>query len=153
VAGICLLLVIFLSLWLISKINANQSQRPVNNGDQNSSSSLATLTPQGGLVNRDDKSVMSKNEELAFGSYYQSLAATTEIKAKGVALPTNIKELTANYYAFNREINLTQAQLNQINQNGFVVIDNPFPKEASDFYALYKAVSYTHLTLPTIYSV
>jgi len=109
------------------------------------SSTLGTLNDKLGQTVAKPQTAPSKNEAIAFGDSYQALALDNEVKAQAVKLPLNIKEDTANYYYLNREITLSAKQLGDINQNGFVVIDNPYAKEANDFYAMYKSLNNKNL--------
>lgn len=80
--------------------------------------------------------LLSKAEALFFGNFYHPLSESINPLAKGLTLPINIKQQVANYYPTDRQISL-EPYFEAINQNGFVVIDNPFAKEADDFYGLY----------------
>lgn len=77
-----------------------------------------------------------KSENLTFGSFYQAPTATALVNIKGVKLPLNIKSQVSNYYDTARKINLDPI-VNNLNQNGFGVIDNPFIKTSNDFFGIY----------------
>ncbi len=86
-----------------------------------------------------------KAESLFFGNFYHPLSETIVPKASGLALPTNIKQLAANYYPVDRQISLVNA-FEQINKSGFAVIDNPFVKDTNDFYGIYTLLNQKNLS-------
>ena len=51
-------------------------------------------------------------------------------------MPLNVKIDVLNYYDLSRKLNLDPA-LAGLNSSGFAVIDNPWVKEAPDFYSIY----------------
>lgn len=145
IAGLALVVALVLVYWLVMKFWNNDNKVVVSPPNPMASSSLVNLGDVlASDVNRPQSGV-SKGEAVYFGNFYQSLALDSEVKAPSVSLPINIKDDTANYYYINREISLSEAQLNAINQNGFVVIDNPFVKEADDFFSVYKTLNEKNL--------
>ncbi|MFH1412765.1 MAG: DUF3160 domain-containing protein [bacterium] len=78
-----------------------------------------------------------KAEELVFGVFYKQPVTEIEIKNPGIKLPFNVKTDAANYYSITRHINLDDV-IEDLNNNGMAVIDNPFSKEANDFYSVYQ---------------
>lgn len=142
---VSLIVAVFLFFWLWSKFLRSPDLVNKTILPNNTSSSIGGLAGKLSQSNELPSVSPSKNESLAFGDFYFSPALSTEIKAKGVDLPTNIKEKTANYYSLNREIALNSEQLNKINTNGFVVIDNPFAKEANDFFSVYNLLNKKNL--------
>jgi len=77
-----------------------------------------------------------KAETLIFGQFYQQPVTQLTVTNMGLKLPFNVKQSAANYYSLTRYINLDEA-IENLNNNGFAVIDNPWPKEAPDYYAIY----------------
>ena len=81
-----------------------------------------------------------KAENLAFGTFYQSVAEPLTQKIKEVSLPINTKSQVTNYYTVARKINIDSAIPN-LNKNGFAIINNPFVKEGDDFFSVYRQLS------------
>jgi len=81
-----------------------------------------------------------KAETLSFGQFYNKEEIDVEPTAGKTDLPLNVKAAVANYYDANRKINLDKA-LEDLNNNGFAIIDNPFKDEADDFYAAYNLLT------------
>ncbi len=141
VLGLILALVLIFWLWK----NFSLKSRPKPAVIATSTTSLADLGNKLNANNQVATATVEKNEEISFGDFYIQPAQSGLVKAKGVNLPLNIKEQTANYYNLNREIVLTTDQLKKVNQNGYVVIDNPFPKEAKDFFSMYATLNKKNL--------
>lgn len=107
----------------------------------------ATTTPEGQLPidetgsegNGNDSEVASttiKAEDLVFGNYYNTPEKDYISSIKSYDLPINIKVDVSNYYDFSRKINL-DPYIEELNNEGFAVLDNQFPGEYKDFYAFY----------------
>ncbi len=80
--------------------------------------------------------LISEIEYLSFANFYKKPTSTErEFKFVNYNLPMNVKVDVANYYDLSRKLNLEKG-LSSINNNGFAVIDNPWAKEASNFYSL-----------------
>ncbi|MFA5184260.1 MAG: DUF3160 domain-containing protein [Patescibacteria group bacterium] len=79
-------------------------------------------------------------EYLSFGDFYKPLEDDFQPRIDDYELPLNVKIDVMNYYDVSRKINLDPG-LDDLNKLGFTTIDNPWPKEASDFYALYGSLS------------
>ncbi len=76
-------------------------------------------------------------EYLAFADFYiPPSSSLPEGKPADYELPVNVKMDAVNYYDLSRKLNLDPG-LDNLNQAGFTWLDNPWPKEASDFYSLY----------------
>lgn len=105
-----------------------------------------TGLPPGTLGGEDDnKKIVEespdlKGETLTFGSFYKPITDTATIKISGVKLPLNVKSQVSNYYETSRKINLDPV-LNNLNKNGFGVIDNPFNKSSNNFFAIYSEIN------------
>jgi len=75
-------------------------------------------------------------EYMSFADFYQQpTERSTETAFASYELPLNVKVDVANYYELSRKLNL-EGGITALNNQGFVVLDNPFAKEAPDFYAL-----------------
>ena len=77
-----------------------------------------------------------KAEDLTFGHFYQKEEDDFKSTIESFDLPINIKVEAANYYDVSRKINL-DAQVENINNKGFVILDNQFPVQ-DDFFAMYR---------------
>lgn len=85
----------------------------------------------------DDEINDLKSEQVVFGTFYRQPTAEAKINNPGILLPTNVKTEADNYYSLTRYIDLDQV-IEELNSNGLAVIDNPFSKEANDFYSIYE---------------
>ncbi len=139
--GIFLLILVFamVAVYLVVEANKKKIKIP---GDK-------AIIPQeqlpnlGKLGNNEDGNKTDsqiKGEVIFFGNYYRAINDQVTIKAKSLVLPTNIKRVASNYYPVDREISLVNA-FSDINKNGFAIIDNPFVKQANDFYSVYKILN------------
>lgn len=81
-----------------------------------------------------------KAETLIFSDYYEAPKDRAEAKADAIKMPLSVKVDVANYYDFSRKVALTDKQVDELNQNGFTVMDNIFKKEATDFYGLHNLI-------------
>ncbi|MCX6792657.1 MAG: DUF3160 domain-containing protein [Candidatus Falkowbacteria bacterium] len=81
-----------------------------------------------------------KSENLTFGSFYKEINDPVTINVTGVKLPLNVKSQVSNYYEAARKINLDPV-LNNLNQNGFGVINNPFAKPNNNFFGIYSELN------------
>lgn len=145
-AGLFLLFAIIglISVYLAVEANKKKAKMP--------SSQTVVLREQlpnlGKLGNNDDadsNGSKTKAETIFFGNFYHEINDQVEVSAKGLALPTNIKKVASNYYPVDREISLANT-FEEINKNGFAVIDNPFAKEANDFYSVYTLLNQKNLS-------
>jgi len=75
-------------------------------------------------------------QKIYFGDYYQPIKEEIQLNPPVFSLPLNVKTEVANYYDVYRKINL-DAGLENLNSNGFAVLDNPFSSEADNFYKMY----------------
>jgi hypothetical protein len=79
---------------------------------------------------------VSEIEYLSFADFYQApTSGQREFNFAGYDLPMNVKINVANYYELSRKIDL-QSNIDYLNNNGFAVINNPWSKEAANFYSL-----------------
>lgn len=144
--GVFLVVVIvgMVGIYLIVEANKKKIKLPVTKvvKTQEQLPTLGKLSPNG-----DGNQVNAgiKAETLFFGNYYHPINDQVSVKAKGIALPTNIKKIASNYYPIDREISLVNA-FESINKNGFAVIDNPFAKQANDFYSIYTLLNQKNIS-------
>lgn len=75
-------------------------------------------------------------EKYSFSDFYQEAEPIPTFSFKDYSLPLNVKIDVLNYYDVARKINLDSG-LSDLNNNGFVVIENPEPKKIGDFYSAY----------------
>ncbi|MCG2701231.1 DUF3160 domain-containing protein [Candidatus Parcubacteria bacterium] len=88
-----------------------------------------------------------KAEDLTFGYFYkkdeEDLPPSSFLR---LDLPMNVKTDVSNYYDVSRKVNL-DSRIDQLNQEGFAVLDNPFAKEcgadgcADNFYGMFDLLS------------
>ena len=74
-----------------------------------------------------------------FGDFYKVDKDNFVPKIEDYALPLNIKTDVENYRDFSRSINLDSSLLS-LNKDGSAVLDNPFSKEADNFYSMYSTL-------------
>ncbi len=75
-------------------------------------------------------------EYLSFADFYKSPDNAITTKFADYELPLNVKIDVLNYYDLSRKLSLDPV-LGNLNSNGFAIIDNPWSKEAPDFYSIY----------------
>lgn len=73
---------------------------------------------------------------LSFSSFYKKNEVEVRPNFEKYELPLNTKIDVINYYDVSRKINIDSV-IDNINNNGFALIDNPWAKEAYDFYSVY----------------
>jgi len=144
IGGLILLLVVLaggvwfgVSKFLLNKANVKKepvatepatttpSTLPNLNLPQNATTTMATTTFSDIAV-----------EYLSFADFYKTPESKIEVKLNDYKLPLNVKIDVLNYYDVSRKLSLDPA-LPALNSLGFATIDNPWVKEATDFYALY----------------
>lgn len=140
VVGVCLLATLF---WLLfSKLKNNKEATPLP-VDKSASSSDPTRLSGFNLETTPDDNDDTDNQEqaneieyLAFSDFYQvpNLDGKT-FSFANYSLPINVKVDVNNYYDISRKLDLSSG-LDALNESGFAVIDNPWTKEAPDFYSL-----------------
>lgn len=114
---------------------------------RNNSTSTGTGLPENGQASTSDPYGWSgdfsnvKAETLKFSDYYEAPKDKYEAKADSIRMPLSIKVDVANYYDFSRKVELSEKQIDELNKNGFTVMDNIFKKEAADFYGLNNLIS------------
>ncbi|MFA5130920.1 MAG: DUF3160 domain-containing protein [Patescibacteria group bacterium] len=75
-------------------------------------------------------------EYLSFADFYKSPDNSIVTKFSDYELPLNVKIDVLNYYDLSRKLSLDPV-VGNLNTNGFAIIDNPWAKEAPDFYSIY----------------
>lgn len=85
-------------------------------------------------------------EYLSFADFYKAPDNTITTKLNDYKLPLSIKIDVMNYYDVSRKLNLDPA-LDNLNKQGFATIDNPWSKEATDFYSAYSLLDAKQLPL------
>lgn len=127
----------WVSSFLLSK-SKNQSEVSNENNTETEQSGLNVyLNPNDSIINDEgDNEYLSGMEYLSFSDFYKlDNEAERNINFKNYNLPINIKLDVANYYEVSRKINL-DTQLDDLNKNGFAILDNPWEKTADNFYSL-----------------
>lgn len=141
------LLLLFLVIFYLVFIPETQVNIPVEPGPE----PVATTTKNGGLVpygkggeegsNGTGTSTTDiKAEKLTFGYFYEKPNNEFEASLDSYELPINIKIDVSNYYELSRKLDLDK-YVEEINNNGFAVIDNQFSGEANDFFAMNRVLS------------
>ncbi|MFA4999883.1 MAG: DUF3160 domain-containing protein [Patescibacteria group bacterium] len=85
-------------------------------------------------------------EYLSFADFYEAPALVVAPEILDYELPLNVKIDVMNYYDVSRKINLDPG-LESLNESGFALIDNPWEKEAADFFAVYAELNEKQLPL------
>lgn len=144
--GIFLLLIVIgmVTIYLIVEANKKKLKMPISKTTA-PQEQLPVLGKLGANGDANTAGTGIQAENLFFGNFYHPLQTQVDVKAKGLTLPTNIKRVASNYYAVDREISLVNA-FEAINKNGFAVIDNPFAKQANDFYSIYTLLNEKNLS-------
>lgn len=135
------LIIIALGFWLLSRSFKGATVDPAD--DQTATTTepvyLGGLQSEGDDGNSDDSDALGEGNEveyMSFADFYQQPVERVNIDNHATYdLPLNVKVDVANYHELSRKINL-EGGLASLNSQGFVVLDNPFAKEAPDFYAL-----------------
>jgi hypothetical protein len=109
------------------------------------STSTASNLPQDFLPieqnpNDRDKPGNIKAENLLFSDFYEDHSDSVSYKAFNFTLPVNIKTDVANYYELSRKISL-DPQIDKINRYGYAIAENPFSREADNFFSFYNLMS------------
>ncbi len=141
-AVVVVLVIIAGVVWAAKKYFPSSSPVP----EQPVSGSEATNTPAN-LPSSDGQGTASSTmasstfsnlpiEYLSFNDFYKSPKIQVTAKFQDYDLPLNVKIDVMNYYDLSRKLSLDPV-LENLNKNGFALIDNPWAKEAPDFYSIY----------------
>lgn len=79
-------------------------------------------------------------EKYNFRDFFQDPGPTPKFSFTDYSLPLNVKIDVLNYYDVSRRLDLDSA-LNELNNNGFAVINNPDARAIKDFYGAYDWLS------------
>ncbi|MFA6994940.1 MAG: DUF3160 domain-containing protein [Patescibacteria group bacterium] len=85
-------------------------------------------------------------EYLSFADFYKAPDNKIIPKIINYPLPLNVKIDVMNYYDISRKLNLDPG-LNDLNGQGFTLINNPWPQKSPDFFALYGSLSANQIPL------
>ncbi len=146
ILGLVVIILIVIGFWLVNKyqlfglssrVNSNTnvkiivptSSTPLALPTLNSSATSTTLATSSTFSNL-------KIEYLTFANFYKLSSNKITPNINNYSLPLNVKVDVMNYYDISRKLNLDPG-LHSLNNYGFAVINNPWPKQASDFYTLY----------------
>jgi hypothetical protein len=80
----------------------------------------------GGCI--DDAATSNESEETSFGQYYHLEPLDVELQAAQYELPLDTQDI-ANYDEFVSHVSLDEEAIEKLQENGFVVIENPFNPE------------------------
>lgn len=108
----------------------------------NLSTSTKTVLPSGILATSTDVSdgIFPDNlraEDLRFGVFYKAPQKFLGIKTEPIAYPINIKSDVINYYDISRKIEMKN-KINELNANGFSMLDSQLDVQGSDFFTVYR---------------
>lgn len=147
-AIIFVLLIIAIVLIFIFS-NTSQEKEPIlteGEPSQNSTSTGGGFLPGGENDPFNDgtngNSDQSKNqaESLLFADFYKPEEVNNDYSVLSYDLPINSKSEILNYYYISRRIDL-EPYLDDLNNSGMTIIDNPYEKEAKDFYSVYRKLN------------
>jgi len=123
--------------------------------ENNPISGEATTTPTLPDLNQPDQATSTLDnlnfsdlaiEYLSFADFYEAPDNNLEVKLPEYKLPLNVKIEATNYYDLSRKINLDPG-LEELNNNGFTIIDNPWYREAPDFFSIYNNLDQKQIPL------
>lgn len=120
---------------------------PVDTGPISATTTVAVATTSATLPSFDQPENIASDtaassfsdlaiEYLSFADFYEAPDNKITPKITDYKLPLNVKIDVMNYYDVSRKLNLDPG-LDNLNKDGLVTIDNPWAKEAPDFFALY----------------
>lgn len=120
---------------------------PLTNQDNQDSGESGPVSLPGGLTGDGDtqgNGVIGddlKAENLTYAQFYQKIEDSDfKPQLESLDLPINVKTDVANYHDISRKVNL-ELYIDEINNNGFAVINNQFPGQTDDFYSAYSFLS------------
>ncbi len=79
-------------------------------------------------------------EKLSFFDFYTAPDNSFQAGFTNYTLPLNVKIDVINYYDLSRKINIDPV-LEELNDNGFAAISNPWVKDSNDFFSIYKSLN------------
>jgi hypothetical protein len=133
--------VVFIVVLLLKK---EPKIKPIENNtnvteEENSNINLPDLNGENGdnsTSTEDLRLTDAEIEYLSFSDFYQPITSDIEININDYSLPLNIKIDGMNYYDLSRKINLDPV-VDNLNNYGFAIMENPWQNEVDDFYGLY----------------
>lgn len=141
-----LLLAVFMFLVLKKPNSSNTVVTPVDVATSTEPvASSSSMLPTNPLVPSDPNNQNNdlsnvKAENLSFSQFYVPLDDKPVLNVDKLKLPMQVKSEVDNYYDFSRKIDLTDAQVNELNKNGFILADNTLTKD-NNFYGAYSALN------------
>ncbi len=147
--GSCLLSLIFIIV--ISELIALWNYQPVQKSTHRpvlteASGTIPDILPNSQEVNIDADTKIDPDfqaDKLIFSQIYQAPTSSYQVATLSnlgqlPRLPINIKSEAINYYEAKRHYNL-EPLVKNLNQQGSVIVDNPFVSAEQDFFAFYQA--------------
>jgi len=107
-------------------------------GSADNQATLPSGLSSDALVNANIKKYANvKAESLLYGNFYIKPRDDFIINLFDYSLPINIKSDVLNYYDVSRRASLDSV-LDNLNNDGFAVLDNPFSSQADNFFEIYE---------------
>ena len=143
IALVAVLIIGGLALILVKKYRFNQA----NPTDQNNPATTTPTTSFPGAnlpISPSDQMATTTFADLAieylsFADFYVAPDNTITPTINDYELPLNVKIDVVNYYDISRKLNIDPG-LTNLNTLGFTTINNPWQKEAPDFYSIYSTL-------------
>lgn len=131
-------------IWLVLSYLSNNKKTPtpVATSTEITTTTFAVL-PTEVSTSTDDmasSTALGEFEKYDFADFYQEPAPVPDFTLKDYVLPLNVKIDTLNYYDVSRKLSLDTG-LENLNVNGFSVLENPSPNDVKDFYSTYSWLS------------
>ncbi len=148
-----LVLIIFTVIFfVIKKFVDNGGNQTINNNEQQEENQEGDNTPYLGQLEleRIDENGNGENyyqgdenslaiEKISFSDYYEKIEENIQPSFLDYQLPINVKIDVLNYYDVSRKINLDPV-IENLNQDGFALIKNPWSAYDKDFYSIYDSL-------------
>lgn len=139
------LVIIVTVIWLvISYINKNKKAvepqaTPV---VETATTTFGVLPTENSTTTIDmiSSTTLEQLEKYNFADFYQEPAPIPDFNFKDYKLPLNVKIDALNYYDISRKISLDEG-LDNLNSNGFSILENPASGDIKDFYSAYSWLS------------
>ncbi len=149
--GLAVLLIFALAIWISVRILMPPKSPtqpviidPVNEAPLEGATStdvhLPTDQATTSIDNWDQSLLSGELEKYNFRDFYEAPPGVPEFSFVDYSLPLNIKIDVLNYYDLSRRLELDQ-YLENLNKDGFSVLQNPDSKEITDFYGAYSWLS------------
>ncbi len=153
IAIIVFVLALAVGLWYGYKNNWFQSSVVINNPVEiDLGTSTPNILPDLPLPGNATTTIASSTfeniaiEYLSFANFFKKPDNKIETKFSDYKLPLNVKIDVLNYYDISRKLDLDPA-LDNLNNNGFSLINNPWEKESPDFYSIYSSLESKQIPL------